>query len=85
MSYLTKRNHFFPLRQKIYSCTFLPHSEPFISGTMYRPPTQDRQGSFTETITEHFSKNNANDAEMYILADFNIDLFSNQKYPYFIK
>ena len=52
---------------------------------MYRPPTQDRQGSFTETITEHFSKNNANDAEMYILADFNIDLFSNQKYPYFIK
>ena len=52
---------------------------------MYRPPTQGRQGSFTETITKHFSKNNTNDAEMYILADFNIDLFSNQKYPYFIK
>ena len=52
---------------------------------MYRLTTQGRQGSFTERITEHFLKNNTNDVEMYILADFNIDLFSNQKYSYFIK
>ena len=46
---------------------------------MYRPPTQGRQGSFTETITKQFSKNNTNDAEMYILADFNIDYFRIKK------
>ena len=46
-------------------------------GTIYRPPSQ---GSFTETITEHFSKINTNDTEIYILGDFNINLFSKQKY-----
>ena len=46
-------------------------------GTVYRPPSQ---GSFTETITEHFSKINTNDREIYILGDFNINPFSRQKY-----
>ena len=46
-------------------------------GTIYRPPSQ---GSFTETITEHFSKINTNDKEIYISGDFSINLFSNQKY-----
>ena len=46
-------------------------------GTICRPPSQ---GSFTETITEHFSKSNTNDAEIYLLGDFNINLFSKQKY-----
>ena len=46
-------------------------------GTICRPPSQ---GSFTETITEHFSKSNTNDAEIYVLGDFNINLFSKQKY-----
>ena len=46
-------------------------------GTAYRPPSQ---GSFTETITKHFSKANNNDAEIYILGDFNIKLFSKQRY-----
>ena len=50
-------------------------------GTTYRPPSQ---GSFTETITEHFSKINTNDTYtqkyLYILGDFNINLFSKQKY-----
>ena len=34
----------------------------------------------TETITEHFSKINTSDTEIYILGDFNINLFSYQKY-----
>ena len=46
-------------------------------GTIYRP---HRQVSFTETITEHFSKINTNDREIYVLGDFNINLFSKQKY-----
>ena len=46
-------------------------------GTIYRP---SGQGSFTETITQHFSKINTNDAEIYILGDFNIKLFFKQKY-----
>ena len=46
-------------------------------GTIYRPPSQ---GSFTETITEHFSRINTNDTEICILGDFNINLFSKQKY-----
>ena len=46
-------------------------------GTIYDPSSQ---GSFTETITEHFSKINTNDTEIYILGDFNINLFLKQKY-----
>ena len=46
-------------------------------GTIYRPPIQ---GNFTETITEHFSKINTSDTEIYILGCFNINLFSKQKY-----
>ena len=43
----------------------------------YRPSSH---GSFTETIIEHFPKINRNNTEIYILADFNINLFSKQKY-----
>ena len=56
---------------------FLPHSKPLVVGTAYRPPSQ---GIFTEAISKHFSKINNNDAEIYILGDFNIKLFSKQKY-----
>ena len=48
-------------------------------GAVYRRPCQ---GSFTETITERFSKINTNDAEIYILGDFSINLFSKQKYVF---
>ena len=46
-------------------------------GTIYRPPSQ---GSCTETITEHFSKINTNNTDIYVLGDFNINLFLEQKY-----
>ena len=56
---------------------FLPHSKPHVVGIIFPPLSH---GSFTETITEHFSKINTNDTEIYILGDFNINLFSKQKY-----
>ena len=46
-------------------------------GTIYRPPSQ---GSFIEAITEHFSKINTNNTEIYILGGFNINLLLKQKY-----
>ena len=42
---------------------------PLVVGTIYCPPSQ---GSFTETITEHFSKINTNNTEIYVSGDFNI-------------
>ena len=54
----------------------MPHSKSLVLGTVYRPPSQ---GSFTETITEHFLMINTNDTEICILSDFNINLFSKQK------
>ena len=57
----------------------LPHSKSLIVGSIYLLPSQD---SFTETITEHFSKNNTNDTKIHVLDDFNINLFSNQKYTF---
>ena len=46
-------------------------------GTINRPPSQS---SFTELITEHFSKINTNNTEIYILGGFNINLLLKQKY-----
>ena len=63
--------------ENIFIEIFLPHSKPFVVGTVYHPPSQ---GSFTKTITEHFSKINISDTEIYILGDSNIDVFSKQKY-----
>ena len=75
LSYNTKS--FLPSEiENIFIEIFLPHSEPLVVGTVYHPPSQ---GSFTKTITEHFSKINISDTEIYILGDSNIDLFSKQK------
>ena len=65
---MTKKNYLETLK------SVLGHS---ILHYFYCPPSQ---GCFTETITEHFSKINTNDTEMYLLGDFNINLFSKQKY-----
>ena len=75
LSYSTKA--FLRYFSNMFIEIFLPHSKPLIVGTVYRPPSQ---GSFTETITEHFSKINTNDTKIYILGDFNINLFLKQKY-----
>ena len=63
--------------ENIFTYIFLPCSKVLVVSTIYRLPSQ---GSFTETITEHFSKINTNDTEIYILGDFNINPFLKQKY-----
>ena len=76
LSYNTKS--FLPSEiENIFIEIFLPHSKPLIVGTIYRPPIQ---ASFTEAITEHFSKMSTNDTERYILGDFNINLISKQRF-----
>ena len=75
LSYNTKS--FLPSKiENIFIEICVPHSKPLVVGTVYCPPSQ---GSFTETITEHSSKTNTNDTEIYILSDFNINLFSKAK------
>ena len=46
-------------------------------GIVYRPPSQT---SFLETINEHFYKLDTINKETYILGDFNINLYLNNKY-----
>ena len=78
LSYNTKS--FLPSKiENIFIEICLPHSKPLVVSIIYHPPSQ---GSFTETITEHFLKINTNDIEIYILGDFNINLYSKQKYTF---
>ena len=63
--------------ENIFIKIFLPPSKLLVVGTIYCPPSQ---GSFTKSITEHFPKYYTDDTEIYILGDFNINLFSKQKY-----
>ena len=78
LSYNTKS--FLPSEiENIFIEIFLPHSKPHVVGTICHPLTQ---GSFTEAITKHFSKINTNNTEIYLLGDFNINLFSKQKYTF---
>ena len=79
MIYLTTRSHFFPLRWTYIHIIISTTIKASIVGIVYPPPSQ---GSFDETIIEHFSKINTNDTETYILSDFNINLFSKQKYVF---
>ena len=76
MTSLTTKS-FFPSEIENKFIIFLPHSKHLIVGTIYHRLSQ---GSFTETINVHFSKINTYDTELYILGDFNINLFSKQKY-----
>ena len=81
MIYLTARNHFFPLRWTYIHIIISTTIKASIVGTVYPPPSQ---GSFDETIIEHFSKINTNDTEIYILGDLNTICFQN-KNMYLIK
>ena len=63
--------------ENIFIEIFLPYSKSLVVGTIYHPPSQ---GNFTETIAEHFSKIDTNYTEIYILGNFNVNLFSKQKY-----
>ena len=55
----------------------LQHSQTLTLGSICCPPSQI---SFTELVTKHFSKINTNNTEIYILGDFEINLFLTQKH-----
>ena len=49
----------------------------FLVGTIYRPPSQN---NFLELLNSNMNKINSVDNEIYILGDFNINLFLNGSY-----
>ena len=55
----------------------LPNTKPIIVGIIYRPPSQSE---FLEIINTHFSKLDTNNNEIYILGNFNINLYLNNSY-----
>ena len=57
---------------------YLPfHVKPVIVETIYRPPSQN---NFLELLNSNMNKINSVDNEIYILGDFNINLFLNDSY-----
>ena len=53
------------------------NSKPIIVGTIHRPTSQN---NFLEFLNSNMSKINSVDNEIYILGDFNINLFLNDSY-----
>ena len=50
----------------------LPKIKPITRGVFYRPPNQ---ADFMNLIVEKFSNLNLTDNEIYLLCDFNINIF----------
>ena len=63
--------------EKIFFEILLPNSKPVIVGTIYCPPSQN---NFLELLNSNMNKINSVDNEIYILGDFNINLFLNDSY-----
>ena len=63
--------------ENIFFEILLPNSKPVIVGTIYRPPSQN---NFLELLNSNMNKINSVDNEIYILGDFNINLFLNDCY-----
>ena len=54
-----------------------PKSKPITIGAFYRPPNQ---AEFMDLMINKFSNLNLKENEIYLLGDFNINLFQNDKY-----
>ena len=75
IGYLQK--HFFPKEiENIFIEVLLPKTKPIIVGIIYRPPNQ----SNLEIINANFDKLDTSTKESYILGDFNINMYHNNKY-----
>ena len=55
----------------------LPNSKPTTVETIYRPPNQS---NFLEILNDNMNKINSVNNEIYILGDFNINLYINDSY-----
>ena len=58
--------------ENIFSKILLPNSKPVIVGTIHHSPCQN---NFLELLNSNMNKINSVDNEIYILGDFNINLF----------
>ena len=65
--------------ENIFFEILLPNSKPVIVGTIYRPPSQN---NFLELLNSNMNKINSVDNEIYIIVDFNINLFLNDSYVF---
>ena len=63
--------------ENIIFAILLPKSKPITIGIFHRPPNQT---NFMELIVKSFSLLNLKDNEIYLLADFNINLSHNRNY-----
>ena len=64
--------------EHVFVDLFIPKVKVISVGVFYRPPTQ---GNFLEILIQDFRKFiEINDNEVYILGDFNINLFYNETY-----
>ena len=77
LSYIEK--DFFPEEtENIFFEILLPSKTKHITvGIIYRPPNQN---NFLQTLNEDFAKLDTLKNELYILGDFNINLYQNQNY-----
>ena len=68
----------FPCKiENIFFKILLPSTKPMIVGTIYRPSSQN---NFLELLNGNMKKINSVNDEIYILRDFNINLFLNDFY-----
>ena len=76
ISYVQK--DFFPnVIENIYFETLLPKTSPLTVEIMYRPPSQT---NFLEILNMTFEKVDVDKKEIYILGDFNINMYHNNRY-----
>ena len=71
------KSFFPPEIEKIFFELLLPNTKPIVVGIIYRSPSQSE---FLEIINTHFSKLDTNNNKIYILGDFNINLYLDNSY-----
>ena len=67
---------FFPPKIENIFFKILPITKPIVVGIIYRPPSQSE---VLEIVNTHFDKLDTNNG-IYILGDFNINLYLNNSY-----
>ena len=76
ISYMQK--NFFPnVTENIFFKILLPKTTPITVGIMYRPPSQT---NFLEILNLTFEKVDIDKKEIYILRDFNVNMYHNNRY-----
>ena len=76
ISYVQK-DFFSNVIEKIFFEILLPKTSPITVGIMYRSPSQT---NFLEILNMTFEKVDVDKKEIYILGDFNINMYHNNRY-----